>query len=60
MVQYVCYKCKSKISNDIRKRFIAENGVCLCEKCSIGMSPCSASVRKKLIELELKENAKEN
>lgn len=57
-MQYVCYKCKSKISNDIRKRFIAENGVCLCSRCSVGVTPCSASVRKKLIELEVEESAK--
>lgn len=57
-MQYVCYKCKTKISNDIRKRFISENGQCFCNKCSVGVAPCSDSVRKKLIELEVKESAK--
>jgi hypothetical protein len=54
-MQYICYKCKKEISNDIKKRFIAEDGICLCEKCSVGVVPCSLELREKLIKLEEKE-----
>jgi DNA-directed RNA polymerase subunit RPC12/RpoP len=54
-MQYICYKCGKIISDDINKRFIAEDGVCLCEKCSVGVAPCSERIRKILIDLEEKE-----
>lgn len=54
-MQYICYKCKKEISNDINKRFIAESGICLCEKCSVGVTPCPERLRKILTDYDEKK-----
>lgn len=51
-MEYACYKCGEKISSDINKRFIAKSGECLCEKCSVGVPPCSKRIRNMLIDLD--------
>lgn len=54
-MRYGCYECGKEVSSDINKRFIAKDGRCLCEKCSVGVAPLSERMRKILIDLEKKE-----
>ena len=57
-IKYSCYECNKKgfyteLSSDINKRFITEDGRCLCDKCSIGEERAS----EKHIQI-IKENSK--
>jgi len=41
-MKYSCYNCNRKgiyteLSSNLRERFIAEDGRCLCGKCSVGV-----------------------
>lgn len=45
-MMYICYDCNKKgvrteLSSNIEKRFIAEDGRCLCDKCSQGIERAS-------------------
>lgn len=50
-MKYGCYNCNKKgiyteVSSNINERFIAEDGRCLCKKCSGGVNRASERTTK--------------
>ena len=47
-MKYACYDCNKKgiyteLSSNINERFIATDGRCLCDKCSVGVKKATES-----------------
>lgn len=56
-MKYSCYNCNRKgvyteLSSNLRERFIAEDGRCLCEKCSVGAEKATERQMKVLDYME--------
>lgn len=49
-----CYKCKTEVPASVQDHFTASTGIILCEKCSIGVEPCSDRTKQWLIDNERK------
>jgi len=47
-----CYKCGIEVPEGVENHFISEDGIILCNKCSVGVKPCNDKVKRLLIEIE--------
>ena len=56
MIGCSCNKCGTVVSPMVRNHFVSIDGRILCDKCSIGVEPCSDKTKKSLIEYQEKTN----
>lgn len=54
MIGCSCNKCGSVVPPEIKNHFVAIDGRILCEKCSIGVAPCSIEIKESLIKYQEK------
>jgi len=47
-----CASCFVEVPREVEKHFTAKDGRILCEKCSVGVEPCSARIKEVLLKIE--------